>query len=75
MLLNQTVTIVLSDLLFSYSRKPETRRSVMKILTNEKSQILIRLKGFIKSTVHRPTDHPTTDHLPTDPPTTDQLTQ
>ena len=66
MLLNHTVTIVLSDLLFSYSRKPDTRRSVMKILTNEKSQILIRLKGFIKSTVHRPTDHRPLTHRPTD---------
>ena len=40
-LLNHTVTIALFDLLFFYSQEPDIRRSVMKIPTNEKSQILI----------------------------------
>ena len=40
-LLNHTVVIALFNLLFFYSRERETRRRIMKIPINEKSQILI----------------------------------
>ena len=33
-------------------------------------EVTINQLGFIKTTDHKPTDHPTTFHLPRDPPTT-----